>query len=146
MNTNRIIFLAIGALMLVIVALGVVSLVQHPEAVSRIGGEAADVARDTISPAAPEGEAPQPPEGAQPSSATYTMADVAAHDSAASCYAAVGGSVYDLTSWISRHPGGERAILSLCGTDGTAAFTAQHGGQARPEQTLASFKIGTLAP
>lgn len=74
----------------------------------------------------------------------FTMADVAAHNSRTSCYTAINGSVYDLTNWISQHPGGPAPILSLCGTDGTAAFTAQHGGQRRPEQELATLKIGTL--
>jgi cytochrome b involved in lipid metabolism len=84
--------------------------------------------------------------GAQTSTGihTFTMADVAKHATKASCYSAVNGSVYDLTSWISAHPGGAAAIISLCGTDGTAAFMAQHGGQARPEQELASLKIGIL--
>lgn len=73
----------------------------------------------------------------------YTMAQVQAHNTASSCYTAISGSVYDLTSFISQHPGGP-VITTLCGTDGTAAFMAQHGGQGRPERELASLKIGTL--
>ncbi len=76
---------------------------------------------------------------------TYTMADVAAHSGKTSCWTTIEGSVYDLTSWISRHPGGETAILSICGKDGTKAFEGQHSGQTKPEQMLASFKIGVLA-
>lgn len=75
---------------------------------------------------------------------TYTMAQVAAHNNTASCYTAIGGSVYDLTGFINQHPGGAGAILSLCGKDGTAAFSAQHGGNPRPANELASLKIGTL--
>ena len=83
---------------------------------------------------------------AQPAANTFTLADVATHNSASSCYAAVSGSVYDLTSWISEHPGGTRAILGMCGRDATSAFIAQHGGQARPASELAAFQIGTLVP
>lgn len=75
---------------------------------------------------------------------TYTMTEVAAHNSQASCWSAINGNVYDLTKWISVHPGGSQAILYLCGIDGTAAFNQQHGGQARPERELAKLKIGTL--
>lgn len=75
----------------------------------------------------------------------YTLSDVAKHSSASSCWAAINGNVYDLTHWINQHPGGSGAILSLCGTDGSAAFNAQHGGQGRPEQELANFYIGKLA-
>lgn len=74
----------------------------------------------------------------------FTMAEVTTHNGRASCYTTISGSVYDLTAWIDKHPGGPDKILSLCGTDGTAAFTGQHGGQRRPEQELASFKIGVL--
>ena len=74
----------------------------------------------------------------------YTMAEVAAHNNSASCWSAINGNVYDLTSWIGQHPGGQQAILSICGKDGSAAFNAQHGGQRRPANELAGFKIGAL--
>ncbi len=108
---------------------------------------------------APAGETSAPLETTNPASGTpaaatdtqqtpaksgFTRADVAAHADASSCYAIVGQSVYDLTSWIAQHPGGQQAILGLCGTDGTAAFTKQHGGQRKAEQALANFRIGAL--
>jgi cytochrome b involved in lipid metabolism len=77
-------------------------------------------------------------------SSTYTATDVAQHASAASCWSSIAGNVYDLTPWISQHPGGAGAILSLCGTDGTAAFMAQHGGQGRPAAELKQFLLGPL--
>jgi cytochrome b involved in lipid metabolism len=74
-----------------------------------------------------------------------TMADVKTHNNASSCWTAINGNVYDVTKWINLHPGGAARILALCGTDGTAAFTGQHSGQARPEAELATFKIGALS-
>lgn len=74
----------------------------------------------------------------------YTLTQVAEHLNATSCWTAINGDVYDLTSWIMEHPGGEGAILSICGKDGSAAFNGQHGDQGQPEQILATFKIGTL--
>ncbi len=76
---------------------------------------------------------------------SYTLAQVAAHTDAKSCWTTINGGVYDVTPWISQHPGGAAAILSLCGKDGSAAFTDQHSGQARPASELAGFKIGTLS-
>ncbi|MES2087816.1 MAG: cytochrome b5-like heme/steroid binding domain-containing protein [Patescibacteria group bacterium] len=76
---------------------------------------------------------------------TFTLAEVATHNNDSSCYSAIRGSVYDLTSWIYKHPGGSARILSICGKDGTSAFTTQHAGEPRPEAMLASFKIGELA-
>ncbi|MBU0750327.1 cytochrome b5 domain-containing protein [Patescibacteria group bacterium] len=72
----------------------------------------------------------------------YTSAQVSMHSDVSSCWTTIEGKVYDLTLWIKQHPGGSRAILSLCGRDGTESFSRQHGGQARPEKELAAFYIG----
>ena len=74
----------------------------------------------------------------------YTMAQVKANNTAKSCWTAIDGFVYDLTSWISAHPGGSGAILFLCGTDGSNAYKAQHEQQARPAVRLDSYKLGPL--
>ena len=74
----------------------------------------------------------------------YTMAQVRANNTARSCWTAIDGVVYDLTRWISNHPGGSSAILFLCGTDGTNAFSAQHQNQARPAVRLDSYRLGPL--
>lgn len=76
---------------------------------------------------------------------TYTLADVAKHASASSCWTAVDGNVYDVTKWITQHPGGKQPILGMCGADGSAAFHSQHGNQARPANELKQFQIGTLS-
>jgi uncharacterized membrane protein len=76
---------------------------------------------------------------------TYTLADLKKHATAASCWSAINGNVYDLTKWINRHPGGPNVIKGLCGRDGTAGFNGQHGGQSRPASELAAFKIGKFA-
>ena len=75
---------------------------------------------------------------------TFTAAQLAQNSDATSCWASVDGSVYDLTEWISEHPGGSREIDALCGTDATAAFQRQHGSNAEAQRELAGFKIGEL--
>jgi cytochrome b involved in lipid metabolism len=87
---------------------------------------------------------PTPPPTPAPKPSGYTMADVAQHTSKTSCWTAINGSVYDITSYIPRHPGGERNTLKLCGVDGTATFEGQHGGESKPESILASLRIGAL--
>ncbi len=76
---------------------------------------------------------------------TFTLAQVAEHNTKTSCYTTIQGSVYDLTTWIAQHPGGQSAIIGLCGIEGTKGFMQQHGGQGNPERELASLKIGVLA-
>ena len=75
----------------------------------------------------------------------YTMAQVSANNSAKSCWAVIEGSVYNLTNWINSHPGGSGAILSLCGTEATSSFKAQHANQSRPTSRLSGYLLGPLA-
>ena len=79
-----------------------------------------------------------------PTVAGFTMTQVRANNSARSCWTVIDGVVYDLTKWISNHPGGSGAILFLCGTDGTNAFSAQHQNQARPAIRLDTYRLGPL--
>ncbi|PFG15608.1 cytochrome b5-like protein [Propionicimonas paludicola] len=135
-----------AALALVTVALSI--LVGHSGATAVWAGTGAGtpsakpsgtVTTPAAPPASPSSSAPAPS-----AEATYTASDLAAHASASSCWAAINGSVYDLTDWINAHPGGPQRILALCGTDATAAFNAQHSGQAQPADQLKQFRIGTF--
>lgn len=77
--------------------------------------------------------------------ASYTLAQVQSHASAGDCWVAIDGGVYDLTAWVSQHPGGADKITNICGTDATQAFTGQHAGDAQPASMLSGFRIGTLS-
>lgn len=74
----------------------------------------------------------------------FTLAQVAEHNSRMSCWSAINGGVYDLTSWIPNHPGGEQKILQLCGIDGSEKYNSKHGNAKKPALILAGFKIGIL--
>ena len=99
------------------------------------------------------GAAPTPAASATPTSTPtpsattsgYTMAQVAANNSAKSCWAVIEGSVYNLTAWINSHPGGSGAIISLCGTEATSSFKGKHGNQSRPAAQLSGYLLGPLA-
>ena len=140
------------AAVLALVVTGVTVVVGHTGATAAWG--------DTVATAQPGNDGPASPStatsssepstsrsSASPSASTdgsYTMAEVSKHASSTSCWTAINGKVYDVTDWITRHPGGQRAILGLCGTDGSAAFNNQHGGQGRPAAELKQFLIGIL--
>jgi cytochrome b involved in lipid metabolism len=101
----------------------------------------------TVAPTSPAAPSVRPSATVAPSvaPASYTMAQVKANKSAAKCWSVINGDVYDLTKWISAHPGGAGAILSLCGTDGTQDFIAMHRGQGRPISVLGNYLLGPLA-
>ena len=76
---------------------------------------------------------------------SYTLAQVQTHNTSTDCWTIINNKVYNLTSYISSHPGGSSAIISLCGTNGTSAFTAQHSGNTNANNTVASYYIGDLS-
>ncbi len=80
----------------------------------------------------------------KPTTGGYTLTQIATHNSASSCWSAINGSVYDLTSWVNAHPGGKAAILMICGKDGSPLFNTQHGSSGKIANILANYKIGTL--
>jgi len=75
----------------------------------------------------------------------YTTDEVTTHNNPADCWAIVDGGVYNLTTWVSQHPGGEKAIIGLCGIDGTDQFAKIHGSNEKAKAALASFLIGKLS-
>ncbi len=141
--------LLIGLVALVFVSVLGVALAQRPPAQptpAAVTQNAGQTQTDTVGDTSTTtGQPADGGLGESPDAKTYTMAKVAQHNSAVSCWAAINGNVYDLTNWIGQHPGGPQRILNLCGTDATAAFNAQHGGQARPAQELAQFFLAPLS-
>jgi hypothetical protein len=84
--------------------------------------------------------------GATPTSnsSALTMDQVKKNNTASSCWSVINGNVYNLTNWISSHPGGSGAITRLCGTDGTKVFSNQHRGDTQAESRLSGFLLGKL--
>lgn len=72
---------------------------------------------------------------------SYTLAQVAEHNTKDDCWMILDGGVYDVTSFIPDHPGGDK-ILRGCGKDATQMF-AKHPESAKAMKE--KFKIGTLA-
>lgn len=72
----------------------------------------------------------------------YGLDEVAAHNSDRSCWMAVGGNVYDVTSYIEKHPAGRETILSGCGKDSTEAFNGIHSVETK--KLLENYFIGNL--
>ena len=77
-----------------------------------------------------------------------TLMEVSNHSSQTDCWLAIEGQVYDVTSFIPSHPGGEQILLG-CGKDATEMFNSRpsngtsHSTSARTIST--QYRIGTLA-
>jgi cytochrome b involved in lipid metabolism len=59
---------------------------------------------------------------------TYNISEISTHNSENDCWIAVEGKVYDVTGFISSHPGGQ-LILQGCGRDATDLFNSKHAVQ-----------------
>lgn len=52
----------------------------------------------------------------------YSHEEVAKHNSSSDLWVVYNGRVYDITSYIDEHPGGEEVVVDVAGTDATEAF------------------------
>jgi cytochrome b involved in lipid metabolism len=73
-----------------------------------------------------------------------TLKQVKAKNTATNCWSIVNGKVYNLTDWVSKHPGGSSRIIGMCGKDASRTFNGQHAGQGSPESNLAMYQIGIV--
>ena len=126
---------SVAAVILAMAAIAVTVVVGHSGATATWGARAG-------SGTAGSGAGPSPSITSRDGS--YTLAQVAEHNTAASCWSAINGDVYDLTGWIQNHPGGPNAIRSICGTDGSMGFNNRHASTPEALAKLPEFKIGTL--
>ncbi|MEX0596983.1 MAG: cytochrome b5-like heme/steroid binding domain-containing protein [Candidatus Paceibacterota bacterium] len=76
----------------------------------------------------------------------YTLSQVAENNNKNSCWTIIAGNIYNITSYVPNHPGGEEEILKICGKDGSSLFAKpkehKEGGA---NNVLNSFKIGILS-
>lgn len=73
----------------------------------------------------------------------FTEEEVSTHNTEQDCWVIINGIVYNLTKFMSNHPGGKQSILNVAGKDGSDVFNAAH--QNGPQKfVLKMFKVGVL--
>ncbi len=77
-------------------------------------------------------------------SISLSISEIKTHNSKSDCWSIVNGNVYNLTSYVQKHPGGAAVIANICGKDGTNAFSNQHNTQSKPNNVLSGFLLGPL--
>lgn len=87
---------------------------------------------------------PAPAESVNKATNLYTFSEIAMHNTRADCWMSIGDKVYNVTSFIDLHAGGE-VILSGCGTDATAMFASvREHAKASVDALKSKFEIGSL--
>jgi cytochrome b involved in lipid metabolism len=94
------------------------------------GGEATD---------ASEAGAQQP----HPAAGEYTLAQVAAHNTAEDCWVVLDGGVYDVAQFRTKHPGGAAMLDMVAGTDASEQFHALHK-EAVLHEVAAPYRVGSV--
>ncbi|KAF2791382.1 hypothetical protein K505DRAFT_363876 [Melanomma pulvis-pyrius CBS 109.77] len=74
----------------------------------------------------------------------FDYAEVAQHNTAASCWVILYGNVYDVTDFIPEHPGGAKVILQLAGSDATEEYDPIHPPGILEENLKPENKLGTI--
>jgi cytochrome b involved in lipid metabolism len=95
-----------------------------------------------------------PPNTKSEQTRSFTMEEVAQHNSRKDCWTVISGEVYDLTDFVISHPGGNE-ILRACGIDATSLFNERETADGQPvgsgtphsqtaRERLKQLKIGSL--
>ncbi|KIW73420.1 hypothetical protein PV04_01542 [Phialophora macrospora] len=73
----------------------------------------------------------------------FTYAEVSKHSTKKDLYVVIHDKVYNASSFVDEHPGGEEVLLDVGGQDSTEAFEdVGHSDEAR--EILEGLKVGTL--
>ncbi|KAK6122823.1 hypothetical protein DH2020_043437 [Rehmannia glutinosa] len=75
----------------------------------------------------------------------FTYSEVSAHNTSEDCWVIINGKVYDVTSYLNDHPGGDEVLLGQAGKDASEEFEdVGHGSAAR--LMLDEFYVGEVDP
>ena len=71
-----------------------------------------------------------------------TVEELAKHNSVDDCWCSYQGEVYDMTTYLKKHPGGQKPILACAGGDMTEVYQKYHSYLSI--SIIAKLKVGIL--
>jgi len=128
---QKITLFLIAIFFLIIASIGVLNYVYPPDQTT--GGP--DIVNNTTA-------TNTAPAGTNSQSGGLTYAEVAKHNTPSNCYLTIKGVVYNVSSYINKHPGGSNAITSNCGKEASGLFASIHSNFAW--NLLSGYKIGVI--
>ena len=73
----------------------------------------------------------------------YTLEEVSKHNKEDDMWIIINEYVYDITNFMSEHPGGKQILMNVAGKDATEYFEELHNPKVLKE-VAEDYKIGTL--
>jgi cytochrome b involved in lipid metabolism len=75
---------------------------------------------------------------------SYTVEQVQVHNTANDCWIIVDGKVFDVTKFLSEHPGGKKVLLKKAGKDASKEFKTFHNASIM-QRVGVPMQIGVIA-
>lgn len=119
--------------LVIVVLVGGYMIKYHSDSKPAETGSAPSQVDNSPTPATPAQQTPAGPK-------TYTAADVAPHNTAKDCWLIIENQVFNVTQFLSEHPGGINMIMPYCGKEATAAFQSKGGSGGTHSQSAQSLK------
>jgi len=73
----------------------------------------------------------------------FTIQEVSKHQWPSDCWTTIHGRVYDVSTFVAKHPGGTLLLMNAAGIDATALWESNHA-PGKPARTLEKYCIGKL--
>lgn len=74
----------------------------------------------------------------------FTIEEVQKHNTLTDCYIILDKKVYNITDFISKHPGGTLVLLKYAGKDITKIYKQIHGKDSDYTKYLKNYYLGTI--
>ena len=123
--------------------------IENATSTSKVTPQSAATTQVEVPPTTPTGTPKKPAALATPAviaatDNTYSLAEVAKHNSETDCWMAIDGNVYDVTSFIAS--GAHNAVITEgCGLDASAMFQQQEKHvQSKAQDLMTQFRIGSI--
>jgi len=89
------------------------------------------------------------PNNGQGTDIVLDMVELVKHNTIKDCWLLISGKIYNVSNYLSTHPGGVGAISPYCGKDGSQAFATKDKSEPKPHSAsanslLADYYIGDL--
>lgn len=75
-----------------------------------------------------------------------SMEEIQKHNTPSDCWLVIENNVYDVTQYLSLHPGGANRITPYCGQDATTAFLTQGGRGSHSMEAVQQLGLLLLGP